>query len=92
MAEPDGDIRPNAVYTIRDVCRILKVSDATMRRWVKDGKIRGSRVGRAYRFLGSQLLTALDIPDVRQEIPAPRRRRTAPASPTVESGAEGSST
>jgi excisionase family DNA binding protein len=79
MAASDGEIRPNAVYTIREVCQILKISDATMRRWVKDGKIRGSRVGRAYRFLGSQLLEALGTPSVGRELPeaTPGRARRA---------------
>lgn len=66
MAEVDGEIRPHAVYTIREVSQILKVSDATMRRWVKDGKIRTARVGRAYRFLGSQVLDALTAPTIEQ--------------------------
>ncbi|MEA2640327.1 MAG: Helix-turn-helix domain [Chloroflexota bacterium] len=59
MVGSDLEIRPNAVYTLAEVCRILKISDATMRRWLKSGKIRGARVGRAYRVLGSQLLEAL---------------------------------
>ena len=53
------EIRPNAVYTLAEVCDILQVSDATMRRWLKTGKIRAARVGRAYRVLGSRLLEAL---------------------------------
>jgi excisionase family DNA binding protein len=54
------EILPNAVYTLRELCEILHISDATARRWIKDGKIRASRVGRAYRFLGSNLLEALN--------------------------------
>jgi excisionase family DNA binding protein len=84
MAESDVEIRANAVYTIRDVCQILKVSDATMRRWVKDGKIRGSRVGRAYRFLGSQIVEALLTPEIKEELPTPRRGRPTQARPTSE--------
>ncbi|HZT09340.1 MAG TPA: helix-turn-helix domain-containing protein [Chloroflexota bacterium] len=54
------EIRPNAVYTLAEVCQILRISDATARRWLKAGKLRAARVGRAYRVLGSQLLDALD--------------------------------
>jgi excisionase family DNA binding protein len=53
------EILPNAVYTLAEVCEILQISDATMRRWLKTGKIRAARVGRAYRVLGNQLLQAL---------------------------------
>ncbi len=56
------EIRPNAVYTLAEACQILRVSDATIRRWIKSGKIRYARVGRAYRILGSQLLEALQEP------------------------------
>jgi len=53
------EIRPNAVYTLPEICQILKISDATVRRWLKNGQIRSAKVGRAYRVLGSQLLDAL---------------------------------
>ena len=55
------EIRPNAVYTLAEVCQILRISDATARRWLKAGKLRAARVGRAYRVLGSQLLEALSL-------------------------------
>ena len=54
------EIRPNAVYTLSEVCQILRISDATARRWLKTGKLRAARVGRAYRVLGSQLVDALE--------------------------------
>lgn len=57
------EIRPNAVYTLAEVCQILRISDATARRWLKAGKLRAARVGRAYRVLGSQLLDALNPED-----------------------------
>jgi excisionase family DNA binding protein len=56
------EIRSNAVYTLSEACQILKISDATMRRWLKNGQIRSGKVGRGYRILGSQLLDALQYP------------------------------
>jgi excisionase family DNA binding protein len=53
------EIRPNAVYTLAEVCQLLRISDATARRQLKSGTLRSARVGRAYRVLGSQLLEAL---------------------------------
>ncbi|MEA2641651.1 MAG: Helix-turn-helix domain [Chloroflexota bacterium] len=58
----DLEIRPNAVYTLSEVCQILRISDATARRQLKTGRLKGAQVGRAYRILGSQLLSALSGP------------------------------
>jgi excisionase family DNA binding protein len=54
MAGSPLEIQPNAVYTLRDACQIVQVSSATMMRWLKEGKIPSARIGRGYRFLGSQ--------------------------------------
>ena len=58
-AVADRDIVPGAVYTLRETCQLLKISEATARRWLKAGQLRGRRIGRAYRFLGADLLAAL---------------------------------
>ena len=58
-AVPDVEIRPNAVYTLAEVCQILRTRDSTVRRLLKLGILKSGRVGRSYRFLGSQLLDAL---------------------------------
>jgi excisionase family DNA binding protein len=65
MANGAIEIQPNAVYRIRDVCEILKVSDVTLQRLVQSGEIRATRVGRVYRFLGRHLLEALELPPPR---------------------------
>ncbi len=59
MIETTGDIFPNAVYTLREACRLLKISEATARRWLKEGRFRGRKIGRDYRFLGRDLLECL---------------------------------
>jgi excisionase family DNA binding protein len=56
------EIQPNAVYTLAEVSQILKISDATLRRWVKNGTLRSARIGRSYRILGSHILEALGKP------------------------------
>jgi excisionase family DNA binding protein len=53
------EIQSNVVYTLKEVCDILQISPATALRWIKDGKLRPSRIGRGYRFLGAQVLAAL---------------------------------
>ena len=67
------EIRPNAVYTLAEVCQLLRISDATARRQLKSGMLRSARVGRAYRVLGSQLLEALNAgQDVARPVKARR--------------------
>ena len=56
------EILPGAVYTLEEACRLLKISGATARRWIKTGRLRGRRLGRGYRFLGSDLLSSLTSP------------------------------
>lgn len=53
------EINPNMVYTLAEACEILRVTDITARRWIKSGKLKHAKIGRAYRFLGSQLIDAL---------------------------------
>ena len=53
-----ADILPGELYTLREACRVLRVSEPTVRRWVKTGRLRARRIGRDYRFLGSVLLDA----------------------------------
>jgi excisionase family DNA binding protein len=71
-AVPDVEIRPNAVYTLAEVCQIFRVSEATVRRLLRQGILRSGRVGRSYRFLGSQLLDAL-YPATTHAPPPPHR-------------------
>lgn len=59
----DIPIQPNVAYTLEQTCQILKVSDATLRRWLKAHKIKAARVGRAYRILGAHIMGALDSDD-----------------------------
>ena len=56
-----NEIQPNAVYTLRDVCRLLDIGEATARRWLATGKLPARRIGRAYRFLGQDLLDLLRV-------------------------------
>lgn len=61
-ALPDNrpEILPNAVYTLEEVCEILQIHDSTARRWIKRGDIPARKIGRGYRFLGSDILSAME--------------------------------
>lgn len=48
------------VYTISEAAKILKVSEATIRRRIKEKKIVASRDGRIMRILGKELQRYLE--------------------------------
>lgn len=37
------------LYTLQEVAKILKVSERTLYRWIKDGKLKAHKVGRNWR-------------------------------------------
>ena len=55
------EIKANAIYTLDEACKLLKIGEATARRWIKAGRLRGRRIGRSYRFLGSDLLSSVEV-------------------------------
>ena len=57
------EIKPNEVYTTKEAEALLKVSNSTMKRLLKQGLIRANKVGKQYRIFGHELLRLLS-PDV----------------------------
>lgn len=49
-------IMENEVYTLQEIAKELKVSEITVRRWVRAGKIPHAQIGRQYRFWGADIL------------------------------------
>jgi len=60
------EIKPNSVYTTAEAQDLLKVSNSTMKRLLKQGLIRANKIGKQYRILGHELLRLLS-PDVDQK-------------------------
>lgn len=60
------EIHPNAVYTTAETQTILKISDSTVKRMLKNGLIRANKVGGQYRILGKELLRIVS-PDLEKE-------------------------
>jgi excisionase family DNA binding protein len=50
------EIKTNAVYTTKEACGILKISESTIKRMLKKGLIKANKVGKQYRILGKELL------------------------------------
>lgn len=60
------EIKPNAVYTTNETQELLKVSNSTIKRMLKNGLIRANKVGGQYRILGKEILRLVS-PEVEQK-------------------------
>jgi len=50
------EIKQHAVYTTEEARQILKISESTIKRMLKNGLLRANKVGGQYRILGKELL------------------------------------
>lgn len=50
------EIKQNAVYTTEETRKLLKISESTIKRMLKNGLIRANKVGGQYRILGKEIL------------------------------------
>ena len=53
------EIKPNQVYTTKEARSFLKISNSTIKRFLKKGILRANKVGGRYRILGRELLRAV---------------------------------
>lgn len=60
------EININEVYTTTEAQHILKISDSTMKRLLKNGLIKANKVGGQYRILGKELLRIVS-PELEKE-------------------------
>lgn len=54
--ENNEEIKPNAVYTVGETEKILKISNSTLKRLLKKGLLKANKVGKQYRILGLEIL------------------------------------
>lgn len=52
----DKEIKPNQIYTTEEAQEYLKVSNSTIKRFLKNGIINANKVGGRYKILGSEIL------------------------------------
>lgn len=51
---------PERLYTLAEAADYLRVSRATVRRWIKQHRLPARKVGRDYRIFGEELEKAID--------------------------------
>lgn len=59
--------------TVREVAELLKVSEVTVRRWIKDGELRAINIGKGWRIGANDLETFLEGHETR-----PSEKTTSP--------------
>lgn len=52
----DKEIKPYEVYTTSEVEFLLKISNSTLKRMLKNGILKANKVGKQYRILGLEIL------------------------------------
>lgn len=60
------EIKENTVYTTQETQELLKISNSTMKRLLKNGLIRANKVGKQYRILGREILRLVS-PEVEKQ-------------------------
>ena len=60
------EIKPNEVYTTEEAQEYLKISNSTIKRFLKRGIIKANKVGGRYKILGRELL-GLVSPEVEKK-------------------------
>ncbi len=60
------EIKANAVYTTAETQELLKISESTIKRMLKNGLIKANKVGGQYRILGKEILRLVS-PEVEQK-------------------------
>lgn len=48
------------IYSVKETAQILSLNEETLRRYIKAGKIRASKIGKVWRIQESDLKTFLD--------------------------------
>ena len=61
------EIKPNEVYTTEEAQDFLKVSESTIKRFLKKGIIKAYKVGGRYRIWGSEILRLVS-PEVESKV------------------------
>lgn len=60
------EIKPNIVYTTSETEALLKISNSTIKRLLKNGMLRANKVGKQYRILGKEILRLIS-PEVEKK-------------------------
>lgn len=58
--ETTFNVDPNKIYTLDEICKIVRIGRQTIDKEMKCGKLPTYRVGRQYRVTGEQVIEYID--------------------------------
>lgn len=61
------EIKPNGIYTTGETEALLKISNSTIKRLLKNGILRANKVGKQYRILGKEILILIS-PEIEKKV------------------------
>lgn len=62
----EQEIKPNSIYTTNETQKLLKISNSTIKRLLKNGLLKANKVGGQYRILGKEILSLVS-PEVEKK-------------------------
>lgn len=77
------EIKPNQVYTTEETRDFLKVSESTIKRFLKKGTLRAYKVGGQYRILGAEILRLVS-PEIEDKVYGVYRKFKTRAKGAIE--------
>ena len=51
-----AEIKPYEVYTTQETQELLKISNSTIKRMLKNGLLKANKIGKQYRIMGHEIL------------------------------------
>jgi excisionase family DNA binding protein len=60
------EIKNNQIYTVQETEKLLKISNSTIKRMLKNGLLRANKVGGQYRIMGKEILRVVS-PEVEKK-------------------------
>ena len=77
------EIKPDEVYTTKESQDFLRVSNSTIKRFLKNGILKANKVGGRYRVLGRELLRLVS-PEVEEKAVKTYQRLKQKTKKTIE--------
>ena len=78
-----SEIKPDEIYTTEEAQNFLKVSNSTIKRFLKRGIIKAHKVGGQYRIWGSEILNLVS-PEVESKVYQAYKRVKDKTKRTIE--------
>lgn len=77
------EIKPNQIYTTEEARDFLKISESTVKRFLKKGIIKAHKVGGQYRIWGSEILNLVS-PEVESGVSKVYRKLKTKTKKAIE--------